>query len=115
MSYSMHVLGLRGGAEVSLGCGRHHYTVWRQNRLVCFEVGFPPRSWHKALRPYRQAGTPAGTAYHHVPLRLVAACIKGSGGFTHVQAAECLPLLDIHLAECLAHDWMFFSHRAEGV
>jgi hypothetical protein len=115
MSYSMYVLDLKGGGKVSLGCGRHHYTAWRGQRLACFEVGFPPRSWHKVLKPYRPPGVPDGTAYQNVPLRLVAACIKRSGGFTNVQAAEGLPLLDVHIAECLAQDWMFFSHRAEGV
>ena len=115
MTRNMIVVRLKRGGIVSLGCGRDYNTSWNGQRLSAFEVGFPPRSWYQALRDYREPLSPRGAAYEYVPLRVVAACIKQSGGFANEQDAQSLPLLDIHLAECLAQDWMFFSHRAEGV
>lgn len=114
---SMLVLDLKWGGRVSLGCSDRggHQNEWRAKRLTAFEVGFPPRSWHTPLSPFRAHLCPRGSSYYYVPLRLVAACIKASGGFANGQDIEDLPLLDIHIAECLAQDWMFFSHRAEGV
>ena len=110
----MFVFRLKSGGVVSLGCGRHHATTWKDGRLVAFEVGFPPVSWRKTLKRYQHVLSPPGGEYDNVPVRLVAACIKQSGGFTDEQAAESLPPMDIHLAECLAHGWMFFSSSAQG-
>jgi len=111
------VIDLKRGGRVTLCCSDRGQdrNEWNGNRLSAFEVGFPPRSWLKPLSPFLANLCPRGSSYVYVPLRLVAACIKASGGFANEQDAERLPLLDIHIAECLAQDWMFFSSRAEGV
>lgn len=111
----LFVIRLKKGGVVSLGCGNEYATTWRNKRLAAIEVGFPPVSWRKPLQPYRHPLAPRGAAYDFVPIRVVAACIRQSGGPADEQALASLPPLDIHLAECLVHDWMFFSHSAEGV